>query len=159
MDMKKALAFIKQFEGLHDGDPDTPALEPMRCPAGYWTLGWGSRFDLEGREVTADTPAITMEQAELLLARDFGKALDGAARFSHPVNLEFHQAVAIASFIYNLGALRYAKSDLRRYVLAGDFAYVPLGFANWVKADGKPLLGLGIRRALEAALFLTGRTV
>lgn len=38
------VAFLKSFEGLHDGDSKTPYLQPALCSAGYWTVGWGHRL-------------------------------------------------------------------------------------------------------------------
>ena len=32
---------IRQFEGLVDGDPKTPGLDPYICPTGYVTQGYG----------------------------------------------------------------------------------------------------------------------
>ena len=42
-DHKQALALIQKFEGWH--------AEAYKCPAGYWTIGWGNLSHPDGRPV------------------------------------------------------------------------------------------------------------
>ncbi len=150
------LELIERFEGLGDGDRTAPAFQPYLCPAGYWTLGWGSIRDAAGARVTRDTPAIDREDADALLARDAGAAAEAAARLSLPRVLDVRQLGALTSFVYNLGAGAYQASILRRRVRAGRDGEAADEFGRWVHARGRVLPGLVRRRAAERALWLNG---
>ncbi|WCL55098.1 lysozyme [Gimibacter soli] len=145
--------FIKRFEGLHDGDRRTPLLEPMRDPVGIWTLGWGSIYDIRGFRVGVATPAISRDEAEVLLQRDFCAASEMAIRLSQPAELANAQIVALGSFVYNVGAAAFHASTLRRKVKENDATAV-MEFGRWIFAGGRRLPGLVRRRAAEAALYL-----
>ena len=148
------LALIKSFESLHDGNKSTPQLEPQRDPRGYWTLGWGARYDFNMREVTASTPAITLAQADALFKRDvqrFEKLVDdNITRL-----LTQGQYDALVSFAYNLGEKgllgikdkvnnnTLTRSDLTAYVYAGGVYY----------------RGLFIRRNKEADLYFGSTSI
>lgn len=140
------VSLIKSFESLHDGNKATPQLEPQRDPAGYWTLGWGARYDINMREVTASTPAITPAIAYVLLKRDI-------ARFEDIVNknitrpLTQNQYDALVSFCYNLGGLL----DLKQKV--NDNTVTRKDFTAYVYAGGVYYRGLFIRRNKEADLY------
>lgn len=152
----RATAFVRGFEGLHDGDRRTPLLEPARDPVGIWTLGWGAVFDGAGRRVTADSQPITHTQADALLARDVERAVRVAIDLCRPRVLGPGQAVALGDFIYNLGAAAFRGSTLRRLVVEGRDGEVPAALARWRFAAGQALPGLARRRAAEARLYLAG---
>lgn len=151
--MSEGIDFIKRFEGLHDGDRRTPLLEPMRDPIGIWTLGWGSIYDINGCWVSAATPAISPDEAEWLLMRDFDIAMEKAILLSQPAELVNAQIVALGSFVYNVGAAAYRASTLRCKVRENDTTAV-MEFRRWIFAGGRRLPGLVRRRAAEAALYL-----
>lgn len=150
-----ALRFVQSFEGLHDGDKSTPLLEPERDPIGIYTLGWGAIFDLSGARVTKDTPAITRAQADALLVRDFGRAITAAITLCQPRKLSEAQTIAVADFVYNLGAGAFRGSTLRKHIQAGRND-VSDQFMRWRFAAGRELPGLVRRRGAEAALFNKG---
>ncbi len=154
--MALPLGLIKGFEGLHDGDRRTPLLEPERCPAGYWTLGWGAVVDESGREVTRATPAIDVAAAERLLIRDVGAARAAVFRLI-AAPLRPAQIDALTSFTYNLGAGRLQASTLRARLNRGDAGGAADEFPRWVYG-GTPvrrLPGLIARRDIERRLFLS----
>ena len=64
------LSIIKDFEGLVDGDPSTPGLEPYLDPVGIPTLGWGSLWGSDGRRVTMNHLSISKIEAGRLLSRE-----------------------------------------------------------------------------------------
>lgn len=140
------IALIKSFESLHDGNKATVQLEPQRDPAGYWTLGWGARYDINMREVTASTPAISLSDAEKLLKRDL-------ARFEDIVNknitrpLTQNQYDALVSFCYNLGGLIDLKEKVNNNTITRK------DFTAYVYAGGVYYKGLFIRRNKEADLY------
>lgn len=152
------IALIKNFEGLVDGDPDTPGLDPYLCPAGVATIGWGSTRDLDGYRVTMDTAPITKPEAERLLVREIGNGEDDVLNLIE-VPLNENEFAALVSFTYNLGYGNLKSSSLRRLLNQGDSLAAAERFAPWCKArvDGNlvTLPGLVTRRAAERELFLT----
>ena len=146
---------IKRFESLHDGDPNTPLLEPQRDPVGIWTIGWGSIWDLEGKRVTAHTAPITHDQAEVLLQREVGRHAVGVDRYLD-IWLPDLSFAAVVSFAYNLGVGAFRASTLRRRINSGNWWDVPHQFSRWNKAGGRVLRGLVRRRRAEAELFMRG---
>lgn len=133
----KGLALVKEFEGLR--------LKAYRCPAGIWTIGYGSTGKAVHEGLT-----ITAEQAEEWLKRDL-------ARFEKRVSvlvivpLNQSQFDALVSFDFNTGAL--GRSTLLRLLNRGEYETVPAELAKWTRGGGKVLPGLVRRRAAEAALF------
>jgi lysozyme len=138
---------VKGAEGLR--------LRRYLCPAGVWTIGWGSTRGLDGLPVTATTPDVTVEQAQWLLDRDMGGAL-GWVRRLVKVPLQDGQAAALLSFVQNLGPGRLQSSTLLRLLNAGRPDLVPPEFGKWVMGGGQRLPGLVLRRAAERALFTKG---
>ena len=124
------------------------------CPAGVWTVGWGST----GNGIGPGT-VWTREQADRRFAADleaFGRKVDAAV--TSP--LEPCQKAAIVSLAYNIGIGALKSSSLLRKVNSGDMAGAASEFAKWNKArvNGKltALKGLTNRRADEAKLFRGG---
>lgn len=158
-----AIALIRRFEGIADGDPRTVRLDPYLCPAGHWTIGWGHVVrgpdgrPLRGRENRALARAIypdgiTRREAEILLEDDlrrFAAGVEGLVK----VGLSDNQFCALVSFAYNcgLGALR--TSTLLRRLNAGEHDAVPAQLMRWTKSKGVELAGLKRRRAAEAELW------
>lgn len=137
--MNDLISLIKIFEGLR--------LKSYLCPAGVWTIGYGST----GPDIG---PGLrwTEAQAEARMFRD-AQVYWNAARKLCP-RLSENQLAAVADFAYNLGASRLAGSTLRRKANAGDFAGAAAQFQRWVFAGGIKLPGLILRRDAERSLFL-----
>lgn len=134
---------IKLFEGFR--------AEPYLCPAGVATLGYGTTAG-----VTMDTPPVTEDEAEALLALDLRRFERAVSRLC-PVPLTQGQFDALVSFSYNLGAGALQSSTLRRKLLRGDYEGAADEFPRWVYAGrARRLAGLVRRRAAERALFLGG---
>ncbi|WP_028310990.1 lysozyme [Derxia gummosa] len=136
-------ALIKQFEGL--------SLRPYLCPAGVPTIGYGSTRYEDGRRVDLADPPIAPARADAMLERDARAAMADALALSP--GLRGPRLVAIADFVYNLGAGAYGKSTLRQRVDAGDWRGAVTEINRWVNANGKPLAGLVKRRGAEARLL------
>lgn len=148
------LDLIKGFESLHDGNPKTKVVEPMLDPVGYPTIGWGSRYGLDGKEITMKTPAITLAECDLLLKRDV--AYIGTELNKYVLNQ--NQFDALTSFCYNLGVGSFQKSQIAENLKTG----APITEEMWTvyshakdQKTGKyvQLRGLVIRRQKEFALF------
>jgi lysozyme len=139
--LQKLLILLKRFEGL--------SLKPYLCPAGIWTIGYGHTGG-----ITKDTKPITKFQAEMLLMQDGEAAIAIAKKYSP--NLKGDKLLAIADFIFNLGAARYKASTLRRKIATEDWAGAEEQIQRWVWSKGRKLPGLIIRRAVEAELLRNG---
>ena len=134
------IEFIKKFEGL--------CLQAYLCPAGVWTIGYGST-QISGRSVTPKD-VVSKEIAEILLKNDlmrFEKLVN--ERIS--VTLNQNQFDALISHSFNTGG-----SDTLFELInskATDFS-----IRNWIEtryttANGIPLKGLIDRRGKEAEVY------
>lgn len=146
---QQAIEVIKAFEGYHNARPDG-TVSAYRCPAGRWTIGWGTT-----KGVTSGMN-ITREEAERRLAEDLNDALAGVRRHVR-VPLTQHQSDALVSFVHNCGEGNFSRSTLLTRLNRGEYDAVPNELARWNKARVKGELtvlpGLVRRRAAEAALF------
>ncbi len=149
---------IKKYEGLHDGNRKTAILEPQPDPVGLYTLGWGARYDKNGKPVTKDTPAITLEEADQLLIRDLKRVEDAILKYI-TVPLSQNEFNAIASFTYNCGTGALQKSTLCSKINTKQ-PILEKYFTDYSKATqgGKKVVlpGLLKRRQEEYKLFING---
>lgn len=121
-------------------------LEAYRDAAGVWTIGWGST-----RGVTPGM-SITPAEAERRFEDDLAPA-EAAVASLVKVPLTDGQFGALVSFVFNCGAGTLRTSTLLRLLNGGDYAAVPAELRRFRFAHGKPLKGLALRRAAEAALW------
>jgi len=137
------ISLIKQFESLR--------LDAYRCPAGFWTIGWGHTENVK------NGMRITREQAEDLLREDVRQVEAALPAVIH-VPLTQGQHDALVSLCFNLrgGALRLASLAPRLVAKlnAGDTAGAADEFLDVNKANGIALPGLTRRREAERALFV-----
>ena len=136
---KAGLNLVKQFEGLK--------LRAYRCPAGVWTVGYGSTRDVHAGMV------ITQAEADQRLRDDLKDAEEAVERLVK-VLLNDNEYSALVSFVYNVGASAFSHSTLLRMLNSIDKRSAALQFKRWNRGGGKVLKGLVRRRAAEAALFL-----
>lgn len=138
----KALAIIKQFEGLK--------LTAYLCPAQVLTIGIGTTVYPSGIKVkSGDT--CTVEEANDYLLNDLRK-------FERFIDIELPQNKydAVLSFIYNLGPGAWNGSTLKKKIKANpDDPAIRAEFLKWNKAGGKVLAGLTKRREAEADLYFS----
>lgn len=135
---RAGLDLIKRWEGCK--------LTAYKCPAGIWTVGYGST----GPHVRPGM-TITQDQADELLRSDLRRFEDGVAEAAPNANDD--QFSAMVALAFNIGLAGFQKSTVLRKHLAGDHAAAAQAFALWNKAGGKVLRGLVNRRADEAALY------
>lgn len=130
---------IKEAEGLR--------LSAYLCPAGVWTVGWGSTREVyEGMEITE-------EEAEARLDADLSVFESGVEKCVG-VPLTDNQFSALVSFAFNLGLGNLKSSTLLRKLNGRDYQGAADEFTRWDNAGGKALPGLTKRRQAERALFL-----
>ena len=142
----KALSLIAKYEGFRS--------EPYKCPAGVWTIGYGTTRDIEGEKITCKSSPITEEYAMWLLHEEV-KKVESTLRKQINVYVNSNQLAALASFVYNLGSGNFHKSTLRKKINAQDFEGAAKEFPRWVYAKGKKLKGLVKRRHEEMVLFMS----
>lgn len=139
-----AVKLGEEFEGF--------SAKPYLCPAHVWTIGFGSTRDKFGNPVTANTPDVTREDAEALMARDLRSARDDILT-DVKVPLTPQEDAALMDFIYNLGGGAFRSSTLLRKLNMGDFTGASEEFDKWDHADGVVMAGLLRRREAERKLF------
>ena len=138
-----AAALCRKFEGF--------SAKPYLCPAGYWTIGFGTVFRPDGTQVTKDDPPITKELAEEWLQHELRHNYLAGVLHASP-NLARHPEVlgAITDFAYNLGVARYRASTLKRRINEEDWDGAKIELGKWVRGGGRVLRGLVKRRQAEA---------
>lgn len=126
-------------------------LKAYLCPAGVWTIGWGST----GSHVYKGL-VITQEQADELFIKD-------TERFVNAVNnkvktpITQYQFDALVSFVYNIGIGAFGRSTLLKKLNRSDYKGTIKEFLKWDKGGGKVLEGLTRRRKSESHYFETGK--
>ena len=138
------MGLVRRFEGLR--------LLAYLCPAGIWTIGYGSTSYPDGRKIKQGDK-ISEAAAEAMMQQDTAAFLQATCNLSPRLYLEEHRQAAIADFCYNLGTSRYKISTLRKRVDAGDWEGAADELQKWVWGGGRKLPGLILRRQAEALLL------
>ena len=153
---KEGFEILKQSEGLY--------LQAYKCPAGVWTIGFGTTVYPNGKKVSLKDPKCTQEQAEEWLSFELKEK---AATIENWINtnklrLNRYQFSALLCFAYNLGCGPIIDKDrsLSQAILHNKG--VREAFMMYNKAKVKKwgitrlieLKGLTIRRKKEADLYL-----
>jgi lysozyme len=134
---------VKAFEGF--------SATAYLCPAGVWTIGYGSIKGVKKGDV------ITLADAEKLLVTELEEHWHAAAG-AVKVPLNQWQTDALASFVFNLGVGAFRNSTLLKRLNEGaSNADIEAQIRRWAKArvNGvmKELPGLVTRRNAEAMLY------
>lgn len=125
---------------------------PYLCPAGVPTIGYGFTHYPDGRRVQLTDPPMSQEHAQRVLVWFLeNRYLPEVVRLC-PVLLKHPERLgAIGDFNFNLGPTNLAASTLRKRINAERWEDVPIELRKWVRAGGKILKGLVLRREAEAA--------
>lgn len=124
------------------------AFKPV--PTDPWTIGWGHTGPdvFEGMvwsQFKADSQLLVdMSTAELAL------------KHLVKVSLSREQFIALADFVYNIGAHAFSTSTLLARLNVADWDGAIAEFAKWNLSAGKVYLGLTLRRSAEKAEFILG---
>jgi lysozyme len=143
---EKCLELIRRFEGFRS--------KPYRCPAGVWTIGYGSTRYADGTRVHPNDPPINEAQANDIMRATLGEYERAVDRYV-TVHLNQNEFDALVDFAYNAGAKNLLNSTLLKKLNAGDRKGAAKEFERWVYADGQILGGLVRRRMAERVLFET----
>lgn len=141
---EKGVALIVEFEGYRG--------EAYLCPAGVWTIGYGSTKGVKRGD------RITMYDAKERLKRELLEYEQGvlSALTVEPNNNEFSACVVLA---YNIGIAGFRTSSVVKAHNRGDKEAAARAFGLWnkitVNGVKKTLPGLTRRRMAESALYLT----
>jgi lysozyme len=135
----ECVELIKRWEGF--------SPTPYLCPAGKWTIGYGS---IQG--ITQHTPAITQVEATDLLLNEMGRYEASVNRLI-TVPLTQGQFDALVSFTFNLGGAALQRSTLRSRLNRGQYDLASDEFPKWCYAGGRKLRGLLNRRLQERDMF------
>ena len=129
-------------------------LHPYLDQVGYPTIGWGSRYGLDGKEITMKSPSISLEEADSLLKRDVKKFEDKVNQ-GVTTYISQRQFDALVSFCYNLGSLLELKDKINlKTIKRQDF--LAYSYARDTKTNKMVQLpGLVSRRGQEADLFFS----
>lgn len=123
-------------------------LKAYRDIVGVWTIGWG-----ETRGVTAGM-TWTQDEADQRFCESLTEFTDGVRKAcTNPPSA--NELGAMVSLAYNIGLAGFARSTVLKKHNAGDYQSAARAFGLWNKAGGQVIRGLTLRRAKEAALYLT----
>jgi lysozyme len=137
---------VKQFEGFR--------AEAYKCPAGVWTIGYGTTAQANVGIVPVSGMKITEAEAEGYLQKGLDKcASEIKPSISAPIN--DNEFGAFVSLAYNIGSGAFKRSSALRKFNAGDKQGAANAILMWNKAGGKVLKGLVRRREAERDLFLS----
>jgi len=169
---QRAIDELERFEGKHDGDRSTPDVwEPAPDPVGNYTVGFGYCLFENGEPVRDRERAMQIWrerwpngfgylEAKALLVAVAQDVCDRILRLLPGLELNDNELSALICLAYNIGVGEeggrpdFADSTVRRRLLAGDRAGAAEAFLMWVKAGGKTIHGLELRRERERVLFL-----
>lgn len=138
------LSIIREYEGFR--------AAPYLCPAGVWTIGYGSTRYADGRAVQRADPPITQSQADAIMCATLVQYEDAVNRYVR-VAITQNAYDALVDFAYNAGAKNLLTSTLLRKLNLQDYAGAATEFGKWVFGNGFVLPGLVKRRAAEKELF------
>lgn len=122
--------------------------------AGVITVGFG--HVITGKEPFKIEGQITNKQAEELFDLDI-QTVEKIISDIDTTILNQNQLDSIISFVFNIGAGNWRLSKVRAFLLEGKVDEAAYYFRSFVRAAGKPVLGLVRRRAVEK-LYYQGNT-
>ena len=142
---QKGLNLIEEFEGCK--------LEAYKCPAGVWTIGYGttdSDYSITKTKIKAGLK-ISKQKAETWLRQSVNKKYcPKVNKYNNKYHWTQNEFDAMVSFAYNLGSIDQLTANGKR--TKKDIAQKMLLYN---KAKGKVLPGLTRRRKAEQKLFLS----
>jgi len=138
---QKGIDLIKSFEGCK--------LQGYKCPAGVWTIGYGTTGSVDGKAITSST-CITQAKAEQLLRSDLARFEQHVMKYDSKYHWNQNEFDALVSFAYNIGNINQLTANGTR-----TKAQIAAKLPAYNKANGAILAGLTRRRNAEKTLFLT----
>ena len=149
--LNTASDIIAEFEGYR--------AQPYKCPAGVWTIGYGTTYYPDGRLVNPTDPSISKQRAMELLKNHIDNAVVPVLErtISTWGVMTANQKAAITSFAYNLGSHFYGNPGFNTITRAlskkENFSQVPAALLLYVNPGSSFEAGLRRRRQAEGELW------
>jgi GH24 family phage-related lysozyme (muramidase) len=149
----KAEDLITEFEGYRG--------QPYKCPAGVWTIGYGTTYYPDGTLVTPRDAAISKQRALELLNYHIDNAIVPLLSSRIPTwsIMGGNQKAAIISFAYNVGSHFYGSPNFNSISKAlsnkENWGQVPAALMLYVNPGTTFEAGLRRRRQAEGKLWTT----
>jgi GH24 family phage-related lysozyme (muramidase) len=149
--LDKAADLIAEFEGYRG--------QPYKCPAGVWTIGYGTTYYPDGTLVTPRDAAISKQRARELLDNHIDNAIVPIISSKIPTwgVMTANQKAAIISFAYNLGPHFYGSPGFTSITKAlskkENFSQVPATLLLYINPGTNFEAGLRRRRQSEGDLW------
>jgi GH24 family phage-related lysozyme (muramidase) len=146
-----AANLIAEFEGFRG--------QPYKCPAGVWTIGYGTTYYPDGALVTPEDKPINKEKAKELLDYHVDNAVVPILNktISTWNLMNGNQKAAVISFAYNLGPHFYGGNNFQTITKAlsnvANFKDVPKALMLYVNPGSTFEAGLRRRRKAEVDLW------
>lgn len=131
---------VKKYEGCE--------LKAYKCPAGVWTIGFGSTTRPDGTPVKQGD-VIDMATAEAWLD---SYIINNVTPHLKDLKITANQRTALVSLIYNIGWGAFSKSKCYKAIKEQDWGTAYKEW-TWITGGGKVLNGLIKRREEERFLF------
>ncbi len=150
--LDKAAELIAEFEGYRG--------QPYKCPAGVWTIGYGTTYYPNGTLVTPRDAAISKQKARELLDNHIDNAIVPLLSSNIPTwgIMTGNQKAALVSFAYNLGSHFYGDPRFSTITKAlskkENWGQVPAALMLYVNPGTKFEAGLRRRRQAEGKLWI-----
>jgi lysozyme len=154
---EKGIALIKLFEGCRK--------RPYRCPAGLWTVGYGTVLYLD--QIALKMPErltyslrpehdreFSQDEIDAFLREELNSTERGVARLCPASAGDQGKFDALVSFAYNCGLGALQRSSIRLAYNRGEIDQAADGFLKYTRGGGKILPGLVARRKAERSLFI-----
>jgi GH24 family phage-related lysozyme (muramidase) len=146
-----ATPFIAEFEGF------SPSV--YKCPAGVWTIGYGTTHYPDGTLVWPKDKPISEKTAKAYLKHEIEKIIIPVLEKSIPTwgPMNINQKAATISFAYNLGAYFYGSKGFTTITKAlssqVNWSNVPSALMLYVNPNSAFEPGLRRRRKAEGDLW------
>lgn len=132
---------IKEYEGFRE--------TAYKCPAGQWTVGYGSTTYPDGTPVMPGDKVSERQAEEMLVHYCEHKIKYPKGDFLTV------QKEALCSLIYNIGQGNFDRSTLKKTIEVKQWSEAERQWKRWTRANGKVLPGLVRRREAECKLFFS----
>lgn len=146
--LKIGLTLIKESEGW--------SPRPYNDAVGYCTIGYGhliAKQKCQALSLGEFANGISFQKGEEILLKDTISARVSIQRLVS-VAIDDEQFAALTSFVFNVGSGNFSQSSLLRLLNDNNIKVAVGQFGRWIKAGGKELPGLVIRRGCEQSLFV-----
>src|SRR5690554_1988465 len=153
---------LSKIENLHTSTNVENGLTPSKCPAGYWTEGFGSvvrsksgkmmhSSDYNYQDACLQSRVHSKKDALRLLKDTVASIEKKVVSRVSDLNLKNNQIEALIFHAYNCGFSYTLYSLIRDN--SNNSTISKWWTTHYVTAQGKPLRGLAIRRQFECTLY------